>query len=159
MNVNAQCLRHFRWASYRNGRGALIRTGAKAIALVSFGIAPAQAYAMCNSSVRIASEAASAPEPVVTEEELASLPPVEALTANSDICAFLRPGIPAALKNAAMRKMWMLTPAIRDHKDIAVDYAWDWSTPGGMSGDGGALDPVRVAKMLRELPAPDPVSE
>ncbi len=83
--------------------------------------------------------------------ELEALPPIDSLTVGSDIRAFLRPGVPKALKNAAMRKMWLLTPAIRDHKDIAVDYAWDWNTPGGVPGDGGPLDPARVAEWVRQI--------
>ncbi len=87
----------------------------------------------------------------ITEEELAALPPIETLTKGSDIRAFLRPGVPSALKNAALRKMWLATPAIRDHKDIAVDYAWDWNTPGGVPGDGGPLDPVKVKQWARQI--------
>jgi hypothetical protein len=87
----------------------------------------------------------------ITEEELAALPPVETLGAGSDIKDFLRPGVPAALKNAALRKMWLMTPAIRDHKDVAVDYAWDWNTPGGVPGDGGRLDPEKVAQWVRQI--------
>ena len=87
----------------------------------------------------------------ITEEELAALPPVETLGAGSDIKDFLRPGVPVALKNAAMRKMWLLTPAIRDHKDVAVDYAWDWNTPGGVPGDGGRLDPTKAAQWARQI--------
>jgi hypothetical protein len=87
----------------------------------------------------------------ITEEELAALPQIETLTKGSDIRAFLRPGVPAALKNAALRKMWLATPAIRDHKDIAVDYAWDWNTPGGVPGDGGRLDPVKVKQWARQI--------
>lgn len=83
--------------------------------------------------------------------ELEALPPIDSLTVGSDIRAFLRPGVPAALKNAAMRKMWLITPAIRDHKDIAVDYAWDWNTPGGVPGDGGPMDPARVAEWVRQI--------
>ena len=93
------------------------------------------------------------PEPI-SDDELAALPPVETLGADSDIRAFLRPGVPAALKNAALRRMWMLTPAIRDHKDIAVDYAWDWNTPGGVPGDGGRIDPARVAEWVHDLSRP-----
>lgn len=99
------------------------------------------------------------PEPVLSDEELAALPRIEDLTPDTDIRGFLRPGVPAALKNAAMRRMWLLTPAIRDYRDPAVDYAWDWNTPGGVPGDGCAPSPERAAEMLRELldpPKPAP---
>ncbi len=87
----------------------------------------------------------------ISDEERAALPRIEALAPGSDIRAFLRPGVPKALKNAAMRKMWMLTPAIRDHDDPAVDYAWDWNTPGGVPGSGGAVSGESLAKQLKAL--------
>lgn len=95
----------------------------------------------------------------ITEEELAALPPVEELTPQSDLRPFLRPGVPEALKNAARRRMWSLTPAIRDHADPAVDYAWDWNTPGGVPGDGVA--PLRevARRMLDDLRATDRTAE
>jgi hypothetical protein len=95
------------------------------------------------------------PEPeALTEEELAALPRIEELTEGSDIRPFLRAGVPRSLRNAALRRMWMLTPAIRDHRDPAVDYAWDWNTRGGVPGDGVAPSPERAAEMLRDLLAP-----
>ena len=97
---------------------------------------------------------AKADPPTLSEEELAALPRIEDLVQGSDIRAFLRPGVPRALKNAALRRMWMLTPAIRDYRDPAVDYAWDWNTPGGVPGDGVAPSPERTAQMLRSLLSP-----
>lgn len=91
------------------------------------------------------------PSPPITEEELAALPRIDDLNPDSDIRAFLRPGVPAALKNAALRKMWMLTPAIRDHQDVAVDYAWDWNTPGAVPGSGGRITAESLRKMVDAL--------
>lgn len=90
----------------------------------------------------------------LSPEELAALPSLDDLTVGSDIRAFMQKGVPDALRNAALRKMWMLTPAIRDHNDPAVDYAWDWNTPGGVPGDGAALPAEKAAQMLRDLTAP-----
>lgn len=105
-------------------------------------------------------EAAASAEPVViTEEELAALPKIEDLVPGTDIRAFLRPGVPSSLKDAALRKMWHVTPSIRDYLDPAVDYAWDWNTPGGVPGDGVAPSPERAAQMMRELFAPRPPKE
>jgi hypothetical protein len=59
--------------------------------------------------------------------------------------------VPAALKNAALRRMWSLDPAIRDYRDLAVDYAWDWNTPGGLPGGGGGVTADGVADLLRDL--------
>jgi hypothetical protein len=68
----------------------------------------------------------------------ASLPPVESLTFDSDITAFLREEVPAALRRAALRRAWTLDPAIRDFIGPA-DYAWDYNAPGGVPGF--SLDP------------------
>ncbi len=94
------------------------------------------------------------PEPEVAplaDEELAALPRIEDLTEGSNIGAFLRPGVPAALQNAALRRMWLLTPAIRDYRDPAVDYAWDWNVPGGVPGGGCGPSPERAMQMLRDI--------
>jgi hypothetical protein len=108
-------------------------------------------------------EAVAEPEPVanqepeqepLTEEQIAALPDIDDLTPQTDIRVFLQKGVPQALRNAALRRKWMLVPGIRDHKDPAVDYAWDWNTPGGVPGDGAAPSPERAAQMLRDLFAP-----
>lgn len=70
------------------------------------------------------------------------LPDLENLTAESDISAFLRKDVPNALKNAALRKMWSLDPAIRDYVGPS-EYAWDFNQPGSMAGFG-PLDASRV---------------
>ncbi|MGY6409524.1 MAG: DUF3306 domain-containing protein [Alkalilacustris sp.] len=93
-------------------------------------------------------------EPGLSEEEIAALPPVEEITPETDLRQYLRKGVPRALRNAALRRKWLLNATIRDHKDIAVDYAWDWNVPGGVPGDGGPLDHETVARMARQLLGP-----
>ena len=90
-------------------------------------------------------------EETLDEAELARLPPLESFTLDTDLAPFLRKGVPHALRNAAMRKMWMLDPAIRDHKDLAVDYAWDWNVPGGVPGNSGTISRDSLARMLESL--------
>lgn len=90
-------------------------------------------------------------EETLNEAELAQLPSLESFTIKTDLTPFLRKGVPHALRNAAMRKMWMLDPAIRDHKDLAVDYAWDWNTPGGVPGNSGTISRQSVERMLESL--------
>ena len=77
------------------------------------------------------------PGPAQTEadEPAEPLPRIEDLTAESDLSAFLRKGVPMALKSAAMRKMWSLDPEIRDHVGLS-EYAWDFNQPGSMAGFG-----------------------
>lgn len=102
--------------------------------------------------------AASQNEEELSEEELAALPPVDSITRETDLRQFMRKGVPAALKAAALRKMWLADPAIRNHVDYAVDYAWDWNTPGGVPGNAGQILGESVAKM-RDSILPEPVSD
>ncbi|MGY6645096.1 MAG: DUF3306 domain-containing protein [Salinarimonas sp.] len=112
------------------------------------------------ASHEAAQEISAAPqqEEILSEEELAALPPIDSITSQTDLRQFLRKGVPSAVKNAAMRKMWLLDPAIRNHVDYAVDYAWDWNVPGGVPGHGGQIAGESVAKMLDKL-LPKPVSD
>ena len=113
--------------------------------------APGEADANADDATAQAAEVAPA---TLSEEELAALPRIEDLVQGSDIRPFLRAGVPRSMRNAAMRRIWMLTPGIRDYRDPAVDYAWDWNTPGGVPGDGVAPSPERAAQMLQSLLAP-----
>jgi Protein of unknown function (DUF3306) len=65
--------------------------------------------------------------------DASTLPPIESLTAETDITPFLRPQVPAALRRAALRRVWTLDPAIRDYVGPA-DYAWDYNAADGMAG-------------------------
>jgi hypothetical protein len=97
-------------------------------------------------------EPVAAPEPdVVDEAYIAALPPIETIVAGTDIKAFLARGVPASLKNAALRRLWSATPGVRDYADPAVDYAYDWNTPGGVPGGGGILSESGVARMVKDL--------
>lgn len=103
----------------------------------------------------VAEPAAPAPdvpaEPEADPELLASLPRLEDITATTDIKVFLQKGVPAALRNAALRRAWSADPIISTYEDPARDYFWDWNAPGGVPGGGGLLDPERVAKMARDI--------
>ncbi len=100
---------------------------------------------------------ATSPDEVAADPEeldaaaLAELPSIDAITLQTDLAPFLRRGVPALLKNAALRRMWLIDPAIRDHADLAVDYAWDWNAPGGLPGGGGAVSQGGVERFLRGL--------
>jgi hypothetical protein len=93
---------------------------------------PAIEPAAAQAGVAAESEAETETE-TETEIDLASLPPIESLTAESDITVFLRKGVPVALRNRALRRLWSLDPTIRDFIGPA-DYAWDWNVPGGAPG-------------------------
>jgi hypothetical protein len=67
------------------------------------------------------------------EAVIAALPRIEDLTPGSSIAAFLQKGIPIALQQAAMRRMWTLDPQIRDFIEVAENQ-YDWNIPGGCPG-------------------------
>ena len=101
-----------------------------------------------------------ATEPDIGAEELARLPRIEDLTAHSDLMQFLRKGVPVALRNAALRRVWALDPKIRDYVGEARDYAYDWNAPAGVPGSG-PLDERDIEGLLRRVigdaePCPSP---
>jgi len=97
-------------------------------------------------------------EDVTPEFDLSTLPKLEELTGSTDITAFLRKGVPEHLRNAALQKSWALDPAIRNYVNPALEYAYDWNTPGGVPG-GGELDAgIDVARLVSQImgdPAPE----
>jgi len=96
------------------------------------------------------------------EFDLSTLPPVESITAATDIRAFLAPGVPPELTRAALRRAWVADPTIRDFVGIAENQ-WDFNDPNSIPGFGslGPLDDVRrlVAQVFgearEEAAAPD----
>jgi hypothetical protein len=74
----------------------------------------------------------------------ATLPPIESITAETDIRSFLAPGVPADLTRAALRRAWAADPQIRDFVGLA-DYAWDFHAPDAMAGFG----PLEMTDELR----------
>ena len=81
------------------------------------------------------------------EFDLSSLPKLEDVTETTDITAFLRKGVPEHLRNAALRKSWALDPAIRSYVNPALEYAYDWNTPGG-SEIGTGVDVARLVSQI-----------
>ena len=70
------------------------------------------------------------PEPAF---DPASLPPVESIAAGTDIRAFLQSGVPAELTRAALRRVWVTDPSIRDFIGIAENQ-WDFTESGRDTG-------------------------
>jgi Protein of unknown function (DUF3306) len=76
--------------------------------------------------------------------DLSKLPPVESITAETDIRAFLAPGVPADVRLAALRRAWVADPKVRDFVGLA-DYDFDFHTPGAIPGFG----PLEMTDELR----------
>ena len=88
--------------------------------------------------------------------DLASLPTLDELTGTSDMSAFLQKGVPEALRNAALRKAWVLDPSIRDHIE-PIECGWDFNDPNSMTGFGALdanVDPAAMLKQIMGQPEP-----
>jgi hypothetical protein len=88
--------------------------------------------------------------PSVPDFDVSSLPPIEAIGADTDISAFMQKGVPSALRHAALRRVWSADPAIRDFMGPNENF-WDAAGPDGIPGFGD-LDPnLDVKRMVSEL--------
>lgn len=65
------------------------------------------------------------------EFDLSKLPSIDSITATTDIRMFMLPGVPFALRQAALRKVWVTDPKIRDFIEMAENQ-WDFTvnSPG-----------------------------
>ena len=92
----------------------------------------------------------STPNAPSSKFDVESLPPIEAISAETDITAFMRAGVPETLKHAALRRAWSTDPAIRDFMGPTENY-WDAAGPDGIPGFGN-LDPnFDVQRLVSEL--------
>jgi hypothetical protein len=100
------------------------------------------------------------PDPGVPAFDPASLPPIESITAETDIRAFIAAGVPAELTRAALRRVWTSDPKIRDFVGLA-DYDWDFNAPGAMAGFGPleGADALRAQQAHRLGPVEDSAAE
>jgi hypothetical protein len=106
-----------------------------------------------------ASSAAAKPAaPSAPEFDPASLPSLDSICAETDISAFLKPGVPGDLRLAALRRAWMIDPAIRDFKGLA-ENDWDFTVPNSTMGFG-EIDPgLDLKKMLADVFGDTPRTE
>jgi hypothetical protein len=100
-----------------------------------------EAAAPCSGSV----PPVESPTPV----DLASLPALDSIGAETDLRAFLVRGVPAELARAALRRGWSADPAIRDFVGLS-ENSWDFNVPGGIPGFG-ALEPGEIQRLLARL--------
>jgi hypothetical protein len=88
-------------------------------------------------------------------KDLATLPPIETIDAQTDITVFLQNGVPNELRLAALRRAWTVDPAIRDFKG-PQENDWNFNDPNSVPGFGELgpeVDVKRtVAKILGEAP-------
>lgn len=95
----------------------------------------------------------SAPAPTapaaLPEVDLATLPSLESITAETDIRGFLAPGVPAELSRAALRRAWAADPQIRDFIEIAENQ-WDFTATDELHGFG-QLGVEEARKLVAEI--------
>ena len=93
--------------------------------------------------------------------DVTTLPPIESIEANTDITAFLAEGVPAALKRAALRRVWTADPAIRDFRGLQ-ENDWDFTRPDSIPGFGELSPELDVQQMVRGVfgdPPPEAARE
>ena len=77
------------------------------------------------------------------------LPPIDTITVDTDIRAFLKSRVPAELTRAALRRVWISDPAIRDFIGIAENQ-WDFNDPTAIPGFGPLLETDDLSALLRQ---------
>jgi len=87
-------------------------------------------------------------EPLEPVFDLKKLPPIESITAATDIRPFLAPGVPVDIARAALRRAWSVDRRIRDFVGLA-DYDFDYHVVGGAAGFG----PLEMTDELRRAVA------
>lgn len=93
-------------------------------------------------------------EPFDPDKLAIPLPSIDDLKPGDTLVAFMQKGVPDVIRNAALRKMWALDPMVRDFRSEALDYAWDWNTPGGVPGSGPLGIGDRVEEIVEALFSP-----
>ena len=87
--------------------------------------------------------------------DVSQLPSLDSIDANSDLRAFLQPGVPSDLKHAALRRAWSADAGIRDFIGL-VENGGDFNDPNGMPGFGPLAEGENIAKLVaRVLGAPN----
>jgi hypothetical protein len=101
--------------------------------------------------------AAAQSDAILPAFDPATLPLIESITETSDVRAFLAPGVPEELTRAALRRVWVTDPTIRDFIGIAENQ-WDFTKPDGVPGFGSLeLTPElrrTVAGLIDDAPRP-----
>jgi Protein of unknown function (DUF3306) len=90
--------------------------------------------------------------------DVAQLPPLDSIGADTDITTFLHRDVPPDLTRAALRRAWTSDPAIRDFVGL-VESGWDFNDPAAMAGFGtiSAEEVAQLAsKLIGELPTSAP---
>jgi hypothetical protein len=101
-------------------------------------------------------------EPIAGREtaplDLDKLPPLDSIAAETDVAQFLRPGVPADLTHAALRRAWAADPNIRDFVGLQ-ENDWEFNPPGAAEGFGPLGPEHDVGKLLAQVFGEKPQDE
>ena len=89
--------------------------------------------------------------------DVSTLPSIESIGADSDVRAFMQPGVPLDLRHAALRRAWSADPEIRDFIGL-VENGWNFNDPNGVPGFGPLPEGVDIKSLLSQAigtPQPD----
>ena len=112
------------------------------------GVASSDAERKDVPSAAPAAGRGEACEPKTPAFDPASLPPIESISAETNIRAFLAEGVPAELRRAALRRVWVSDPAIRDFVGLQ-ENDWDFTNPESIPGFGKLAADFDVDAMVR----------
>jgi hypothetical protein len=94
--------------------------------------------------------ARAAPEMNRSTIEPATLPSLDSIDAKTDITVFLRSGVRAELRLAALRRAWATDPAIRDFRGLQ-ENDFDFNDPNGILGFGELGPWIDIEKMVAQV--------
>jgi hypothetical protein len=135
------------------GSAFLITTLWIAAFLIIFtGIAFAQGRVEGSAAPRVAALPGSGAAEVAAPPafDLAALPLLDSIDAQTDITVFLRSDVPAELQLAALRRAWTVDPAIRDFRGLQ-ENDWNFERPNSIAGFGELGPEVDVAQMVARI--------
>lgn len=112
--------------------------------------APATDVAPGDVSAPTSAETPAAPATTEPIFDLASLPSLESIGAETDISLFMKPGVPASLRHAALRRAWTSDPAIRDFRGLQ-ENDWDFNAPDSIPGFGTFKSDVEIRELAARV--------
>jgi hypothetical protein len=90
--------------------------------------------------------------------DISKLPSIESITAETDIRSFLTPGVPAALRQAALRQAWSADPKIRNFIEMAENQ-FDFNAGGEILGFDFSAPTGDIRRMVADILGKDRETE
>jgi Protein of unknown function (DUF3306) len=87
--------------------------------------------------------------PVEAAESL-PLPSLDDIVPGGDVAAFFQKHVPEALRAAALRKVWMTDPDIKDFIEMA-DYQLDYANPDSIPGWSSNIEGIDLKGMVERI--------